>query len=229
MCRGVRVRVRCLLHLGVRRGCVRWGWLCEAPTCAYWAPANSEKLERKVDYDLTYQQRHRHRHQRLHYSTKDCVKLLPSFCFPNHDHELELERSRTLFQPTYVSTVPLFFLFNISASAFSFPFHQHLLAFSFTPRFTHLDDLFDLLGFWLCIHSSRPPIHIQYHHPFLQLSRSLLRMLSTTSCVSSFPTSLTFTLLPCFDTILYSCSRFPCSCFRIALQDSHRRYLSPLF
>jgi len=97
-------------------------------------------------------------------STKDCVKLPPTcFGFPNRDYEVE--RYRTLFQHTYVSTIPLFFLFNI--------FH-----------------LLDLFGFWLCIHSLRPSTY-NIIIPFLQLSRSLLRMLSTTSfCVSCFPTSL---------------------------------------
>ena len=169
-------------------------------------PADCEKL----DYDLTYQQRHRHRHQRLHNSTKDCVKLPPAcFFFPNHDHELELERSRTLFQPTYVSTIPLFFLFNNFAFAPSFLFHRHILTFSLhTMIHTHLDDLLDLLGFWFCIHLSHPLIHIQHHNPFFQSSHSFLSMLSMTSCFSAFLLALPFTLLSCFDTILHSFSHF---------------------
>ena len=170
----------------------------------------TEKLERNFDYGLTYQQRHRHRHrhQRFQYSTKDCVRFLPAcFCFPNHDHELELERSRTLFQHTYVSTISLFFLFNIFAFAFAFLF-QHLLALAshhdshISRRSTRPLGLLALHTFFASIHSytTSPPFLTTLLFSSLHALDDILRFLLSY-------VALTFTLLPCFDTI-YSCSRF---------------------
>jgi len=78
--------------------------------------------------------------------------------------------------PNAISTYVRFydaFILPIQHFAFafssSFLFHRHLLTFSLhTTIRTHLDDLLNLLGFWFCIYSSRPPVHIQHHHPFLQ-------------------------------------------------------------
>jgi len=82
---------------------------------------------------------------------------------------------------------------------------------------THLDDLFDLLGFWLCIYSLRPSIRIQHCHPFFQFSRSLLHMLPKTSCIPAFLRR--FDVSHCFLTLIPYCISALASCFRNALQD----------